>query len=353
MKIKQDCLEVVSIEVSTKCNLACSHCFALADIPNREDMNIHTALEIVKEGYDTGFRILHITGGEPFLWKHIFDLLDYAIALEYEQILVNTNATLLTNEFCQKIKKYGEKIILTCSINGDKNLHESVRGANTYIKSSTGIKNALIYNIHVDIYTTVEKKLLPVLPVFVDGIFKAFPELKNLVLIQLRKTKSKTVSIFEKMLSPDDFIKLVRMTGFLSLRGYPVNILENPLANVVADFINMNWLPKSPQITRYGKIIVLSNGNITANHSSRNSYGIYKNGMLKTVVTSEKYLNDMKPESAVCPECEFFNVCRSNGMVHPSSKDHNNSQDDVPFCKKVLQLCSLNAKLTKESESAK
>ena len=339
MEIKQDRLEGVSIEVTTKCNLNCTHCFALAGISNKENLHWNKAVDIAAEGFSLGFRLLHITGGEPFLWKHIFQLISYALDLGYTQIIINTNATLLSDEICRKLSDYNEKIALTCSINGDESIHESVRGAGTYQKTYNGIENALKYNINVNIYTTVEKKLLPVLPVFVETLFRNFSGLKNLFLIQLRKSVDVQSSVFKKMLSPDDFIKLVQIAGLLSLKGYPVNILENPLSNVVANYLNMNWFPQSPAITRYGKIIVLSNGNITANHSSRISYGYYSDGMLAKVLRSEQYRNDVHSNSTMCPSCEFFSVCRANGMVHSSSTEHNNSQDENLFCRKVLQIC--------------
>jgi len=347
MEIKQDCLEGVSLEVTTKCNLNCTHCFALAGISRKEDLHWNKAVDIVAEGYSLGFRLLHITGGEPFLWKHIFQLIGYAVELGYKQFIINTNATLLSDDICRKLSGFNGKIALTCSINGDESIHESVRGTGTYLKTYNGIENALKYNIKVNIYTTVEKKLIPVLPVFVETLFRNFTGLKNLFLIQLRKSVDVQSTVFKKMLTPDDFIKLVQIAGLLSLKGYPVNILENPLSNVVANYLNMNWFPQSPAITRYGKIIVLRDGNITANHSSRDSYGVYKPGSLEKILLSSKYLEDVDSNKDVCILCKFSKICGSNGMIHPSSNDHNDSNDGNYFCKKVLELCYDNNRIAK------
>jgi len=350
MPIEQNLLEVLSLEVTTKCNLNCTHCFALAGISKKEPLEWNRALDIVKEGFHLGFRLLHLTGGETFLWKYIFKLLDFVFGLGYTKIIINTNAMLLTDKICKKLAMYDGKIILTCSINGDKSIHESVRGGGTYKKACAGIEKALEYGINVDIYTTVEKKLLPNLPIFVDTLFKQFIGLKNLFLIQLRNVERGAITFLDQMLSPNDFIKLVRLTGFLRLKGYPLYILENPLSNVVANCMNMDWLPKSPEINRYGKIMVLSSGKITANHSSRDSYGYYSPGKLEKILTSARYLEDVDKNTVICPLCEFYTICGFQGMIQPSSKDHNNTEGEVPFCKKVLQNCNDNDEFTKDVE---
>jgi hypothetical protein len=179
--------------------------------------------------------------------------------------------------------------------------------------------------------------LLPGLPVFADTLFKQFNGIRNLFFIQLRNTESGTSAFLDRMLSPNDFITLVRVTGFLRLQGFPVQIMENPVSNVVANCLYMKWLPKSPEITRYGKIIVLRNGDITSNHSSRYSYGTYRDGKLEKVLASARYLEDTGSKKVICLVCEFYKLCQSLGMNHPSSKDHNNTLDEVAFCKKVLQ----------------
>lgn len=353
--IYQDLLEGLSLEVTTECNLSCTNCFALAGINKKIDLDFDKAFNIVKEGYDLGFRSLHLTGGETFLWQHIFHLLDFAFELGYTQIVINTNAILLTDKVCKKLFPYGKKLKLTCSINGDKSAHEYFRGQGTYIKSCAGIKKALEHEISVDIFTTAGKTLLPKLPLFVDNLFARFSGINSLFLIQLRNTQSETGQTRLQMLSPDEFINLVQVAGLLTLKGYPISFLENPLTNVVAGTLNINWMPKSPMITRYGKITLLSNGDITANHSSRDSYGSYSPGRLEEVLSSAGYVDDTGANKDICPVCQFSTLCRSQGMLHPSSVDHNDngtrdSGAESLFCKKVLQRCVEGSKTINHAE---
>lgn len=351
--IRKSPLEVLSLEVTTECNLDCTYCFALAGISQKKEIEWNSASNIIKEGFQTGFRRLHLTGGEPFLWKHIFRLLDFAFDLGYNEIIINTNAILLTEPTCRKLASYDRKIILTCSINGARSIHESIRGAGSYEKSCAGIEKALEHKLNVNIFTTIGKRALPDIPVFTDALFKRYPGINNLLFIQLRNVAAGSKNILDHMLSPKDFIKLVQFTSFLHLGGYPAGILENPLSNVVACSLNMNWLPKSPEITRYGKMMILCNGDITANHSSRDSYGTYRPGKLEKVLTSRRYLEDVGPDRETCPNCEFHHICSSGGMIHPSLRSHDHTEERKLFCKEALQHCYKNSESIKNMNFAK
>ncbi|MCP4130213.1 MAG: radical SAM protein [bacterium] len=335
--IKQN--EVLSLEVTTRCNLSCRNCFALAELSRQANMEWETTKKIAEEGCTLGFKILHLTGGEPFLWEHTYKLLDYAFDIGYEKFLINTNATLLNSEKCERLVPYKEKLILTCSINGPQNIHESIRGTGAYEKACAGIDTALQHELNVDIYTTVGKDLLPQIPVFVESLFKRFPNIKNHFIIQLRRVENDFYPLLDKMLSPQDFISLVTMTGLLFLNDYPIFFLENPLSTVVANLRKMDWLPASPAISRNGKLIVLQDGTITANHSSRESYGNYTPGELNRVLNSNNFLQDISPDTEICPPCEFNEICRAYGMLRPSSYNHSDIKNkaEEPFCKRVLQ----------------
>ena len=90
--------ENLSIEVTTHCNSACRHCFVRAALSRPSEMSVDLAKDILREGYSLGYRRLHITGGEPLLWKGLFETLDAAFSMGYSRALINTNGTLLTED---------------------------------------------------------------------------------------------------------------------------------------------------------------------------------------------------------------------------------------------------------------
>ena len=59
--------DTLSVEVTTHCNGACSHCFVRARGPQRSILAPDLVQTIVTEAYEAGYKHLHITGGEPLL----------------------------------------------------------------------------------------------------------------------------------------------------------------------------------------------------------------------------------------------------------------------------------------------
>ena len=96
----------LSIEVTTQCNSSCSHCFVRARGPSKSSLSPDLVQTMVREGYEAGYRHLHITGGEPLLWDGLLDIFDYAFALGYQAAFLNTNGTLLTPEVGRKLAGY-------------------------------------------------------------------------------------------------------------------------------------------------------------------------------------------------------------------------------------------------------
>ncbi|MCG8572267.1 MAG: radical SAM protein [Spirochaetes bacterium] len=329
--------EALSLEITTHCNLSCPHCFALANITALADMNWNIAQAAMKEGYTLGYRNLHITGGEPFLNKKLFALLDKACNLGYEKIIINTNATLLDTRNCSRLSEFQGRVDLTCSLNGNEKVHDQIRGKGSFLKALKGINKALQKGINVDIFTTVGKYNLEDIPSFVEYIMKSLSGIQGIFFIQLRRVENEYFSFADQLLSPKDVINFVRVVGFLSLYGYPVHFLENALFNVIAKKLELKWLPASQAIFRPDRLFILQDGRITANHSSRKTYGFYQPGSLQNIINSQMYQEDILANTTLCPDCQFYQLCQSCGMLQPSCAERNDLECASPFCQRVLR----------------
>lgn len=91
-----------TIELLTKCNLKCRHCY----IPKHDDIGLDTN-KIVNLLYDlreVGTLNLVLTGGEIFLRKDIFDIIETARTLHFRVFLIS-NANLLDEEMISRLAK--------------------------------------------------------------------------------------------------------------------------------------------------------------------------------------------------------------------------------------------------------
>jgi MoaA/NifB/PqqE/SkfB family radical SAM enzyme len=327
--------ENLSIEVTTECNGLCGHCFVRANVKEPKSLSLETAGNIITEGYDLGYRHLHITGGEPLLWKPLSNLLDMAFERGFQSVFCNTNGTMLTEEKCKILTSYGNKLIISVSLHGDERVHDCMCGSGSYGRTTRGLRNAIEGGIKTVVFSTIGKSLLGELPGFVNRIFGEY-SIELLTLIQMIRVKDDIFDLSSELLSPRDFIRLVNTVSLLNLHGLSVEILENPLANVVADISATNWLPKARFLHRKGRIVVLANGRIVPSHSSSDLLGIYRPGIMGEILVSERYRDAVSSNNTICTRCEHHTMCTSHDMNRPSEW-FRDMHAEVPYCKRVLE----------------
>jgi MoaA/NifB/PqqE/SkfB family radical SAM enzyme len=293
---------------------------------------------LIREGYEAGYRQLHITGGEPLLWDGLFGVFDDAFGMGYETAFLNTNGTLLTEEVGRKLSTYNG-LAVSVSLQGRRRLHDRVRGKGSYAQALKGIENAMAAGLPVYIFTVVGRSLLPDLPRFADGLFKAFPDIQQLTLIQLIRVPADVFDLSKEVLTPDDFLRLVQMISFLNLYGLKVDLLNNPLAAVASKILKMPRVPRSLPLYQPGSLMITAEKRVTLAHSTTDDFGIYEPGMLTNIVSSADYRRAVLQDRSVCTNCAYSLVCASGGMVRPSEWYRDMCPDD-PYCRRVLAKAS-------------
>lgn len=334
--------DVLSIEVTTRCNSSCSHCFARAGRTDTRELSVETAAAIADEGRRLGYRDLHLTGGEPLLWGPLSNFIDRAIAAGYESVFINTNGTLLTADRAQELACFGGRVTLSLSLQGPEELHDRVRGPGSFRAAIAGLEQALTAGLQVSIFTSVGASLLPVLPRFAEFLHNAYPAIQELTLIQLIRVQGDAFDLSAELLSPEDFLAMVRMAALLNLYGFRVTVLRNPLAVAASRAMGMPWLAPAPHLHRSGGIMVMADRGITLAHSTRTSLGIYEQGMLATVLASNEYRDAVSPDNSACGRCGFLGLCRKNGMLRPSEWFRSMRGSEY-FCSEVLSLTGWGA----------
>ena len=145
-----DKLRSISLEITSKCNLNCLHCFANENGDSGDSELEYSAINaVLEECSKIGCRIIQFIGGEPLLHPNISNLLDYAYSLGFEKIELFTNGTLLDTEKLKMIKKCG--ISLAFSIYSDNRaIHDEItRCKGSYDRTIGNIRKAIEEGIRV------------------------------------------------------------------------------------------------------------------------------------------------------------------------------------------------------------
>src|SRR5215467_145871 len=145
----------LDVYLTSACNLRCRYCFNL----DREDaprIPLDDIRAILKAGYERQNRYVSITGGEPFLYKQIFDVLDYAHELGY-WITILSHGGLLNQERIDHLKKYWRTRIRISLDGPDRESHDLLRGAGTFDNTMAKIKMLVANGLNVGVGVTVSE----------------------------------------------------------------------------------------------------------------------------------------------------------------------------------------------------
>lgn len=117
------------LEVTSRCNARCEHCGSSCgyEKPKNEisKEKLMETLKEISEHYDASEILLNVTGGEPFLRKDLFEIMDYAVSLGYRWG-ITSNGILIDEELVNKIVK-SKMSTISISIDGLKETHEAFR----------------------------------------------------------------------------------------------------------------------------------------------------------------------------------------------------------------------------------
>lgn len=105
--------------ITGKCNYNCLHCFNAADAaPLMSEFTLEEAEKLLDEAEKCGINAFTITGGEPMLHKHFFEILEgiYRRGMFVEEL--NTNGYYINQEALDRMKAIGCNPLIKISFDG-------------------------------------------------------------------------------------------------------------------------------------------------------------------------------------------------------------------------------------------
>lgn len=131
----------VSIEITSKCNLKCKHCYAEAGFEQEKEMTGAEMLDLIDQFYSIDVGALIFTGGEPLCRPEIFEIAQYASERGFT-LTLSSNGTLIDMETASKIMGSGFSRVQV-SIDGiNETQHEALTGVKgSYRKTLNSLEN--------------------------------------------------------------------------------------------------------------------------------------------------------------------------------------------------------------------
>jgi len=120
---------VMILSPTWQCNLKCSGCYTLG-YQRHPGLSCDLVKRILRECVDIGLHFVTVLGGEPFMYPHLFQMIEEHPNIFFQ---VYTNGTLMTKEKADRIRDLGNAMVVV-SCEGYEEETDKWRGPGVYKK---------------------------------------------------------------------------------------------------------------------------------------------------------------------------------------------------------------------------
>lgn len=160
---------VIQIHPTLNCNIDCIHCYSSSAPGLKDSLNIDDLKYFLSSAFDVGYSTIAVSGGEPFLYKSLGDLLEFSHETGYHNS-VTTNGSLLKSKRNQEILHHVD--LLAISLDGDKDQHNKMRNSSfAFDKMLEGIDIAKSNSVKFGFIHTLRNEPLEVFQWLCDFTF--------------------------------------------------------------------------------------------------------------------------------------------------------------------------------------
>jgi len=322
----------LDVYLTNACNLHCKFCFNL----DREDaprIPLDHIRGILKAAYDRGHRYVSITGGEPFLYKQVFDVIQYAHDLGY-WINILSHGGLLNSERVEKLKRFW-RLRIRISLDGpDRATHDALRGQGTFDTTMEKIDLLVQQGVNVGIGATVsEQNIDRVKDIFQLCVNKkvAFVRFSPVVRVKKGKAATVTAALHERLLRT-----IIDLTiKYKHLIDIPANIAIDvgPAITAITTrrcMAGKRFFGVTPDQKILPCPLLVEHPEIeTAYFDGGQCFDAIGDKMDQMFAAAKDNL------SGICRTCEFREVCYGGCLAEKFSFDRQ-VEDEQPVCTKLI-----------------
>jgi Fe-coproporphyrin III synthase len=207
------------IHLLNRCNLACQYCYLDAGPRRDTSLPVQLVTRSMGESARLGIGSVWLSGGEPFLYPDLAEVLRSAAAQDSVRVFISTNGTLIGPEEAALLNDTGAKAQV--SLDGPEDYHDEVRGlAGAFRRTSRAIENLTAAGALQGIVVVVCEDNLALLPWLTEwAAGMGVPRITAQPLLQFgRGAQIKQKRLSEEQLC-DLFLQLSDLSQAYSSRG--------------------------------------------------------------------------------------------------------------------------------------
>mgnify|MGYP002625990350 CR=1 FL=1 len=211
------------IKVTNRCNMNCWFCHAEGS-PGSEDVVLNAALYDAIDTFKSVFQYAHITGGEPFQYPHLFELIELLSSHTYK-LAITSNGLFVFNDYTLRILERIEYINISFH-----SLQSDYYSSLAHSNAGSSIVDQIANNI---------QNLISILPVRINTVVTGDGELQHLNdMIHFAANIGCELKFVPELRTKELSIKAIEQ--ILSVNGYKLyeKIRISPSSNLRERYIN-------------------------------------------------------------------------------------------------------------------
>lgn len=145
--------------ITNRCNLKCLHCCADSG-PHGGELPLKQVKEVIDALATESIFAISLIGGEPFLRKDLFDVLEYLRKKDLYLMRIASNGTLIEDAVAKRIRRIGVGHVQVSLDGHDARTHERVRGVEgSFSRAVNGIRSLVRNRVPVHVRTMLTRDL--------------------------------------------------------------------------------------------------------------------------------------------------------------------------------------------------
>ena len=157
---------IVQLHPSLRCNLCCEHCYSSSGPEVRGELDPTLVCGLVSDAARMGYQVVSFSGGEPFLFTGLHDVLRHAKSLGL-RTTVTTNGYFLQPRRLEPLRDFID--VLAVSLDGPPELHNRLRGSpRAFDRLCAGLKSLRSSGLYFGFIHTLTQETWEHLPWIAD-----------------------------------------------------------------------------------------------------------------------------------------------------------------------------------------
>lgn len=189
------------------CNNRCAWCYTEAMDFDVTRMPLPYAKSVLKEMQKNGIKKCTLIGGEPTVYPHLFEIIEYGRELGIFMKIVTNGRAIAKSSFLKRIKKAGISLIAISIHGSTAKIHNKITNTNSFQQTVKGIKNCL--SEKMDFLTLTTINTMNQNNIYNIANFLTKLGVKNIVFNIAAPTQGKDRFLAKFVIPPDKLAKLI------------------------------------------------------------------------------------------------------------------------------------------------